>query len=103
MARLPRFRDLAALVSRAGYHVLEKALWLYLAAQRPETPAWARRVIYGALGYLVMPVDAVPDVLPGGYADDLGVLAGALAAVAMFVTDDVKAEARRILRTWFGR
>src|SRR5690554_1492812 len=61
MPRLPRFRDLA---SRAGYGLLERALWLHLAAQRPETPAWARSVIYGALGYLVLPADAVPDVLP---------------------------------------
>ena len=33
----------------AGKEVIEKALWLYYAAQRPETPKWAKTAIYGAL------------------------------------------------------
>ena len=32
----------------AGKEVIEKALWLYYAAQRPETPKWAKTAIYGA-------------------------------------------------------
>ena len=36
----------------AGKEVIEKALWLYYAAQNPNTPTWAKVTIYGALGYL---------------------------------------------------
>jgi len=34
----------------AGQEVIEKALWLYYAAQNPQTPTWAKATIYGALG-----------------------------------------------------
>lgn len=99
----PSFLDEAArLAGRAGYAVLEKALWLHYAAQRPETPLWARTTIYAALGYLVLPVDAVPDLLPGGLVDDAGLFAGALGVVAFWIDDAVRAQAAAKLRTWFG-
>lgn len=87
----------------AGREVIEKALWLYYAAQDPKTPAWAKTVIYGALGYFIFPVDAIPDPTPVvGYADDLGVLAAAVATVAMYITEEVKALAAQKLKDWFG-
>ena len=55
----------------AGREVIEKALWLYYAAQQPNTPLWAKTAIYGALGYFISPIDAIPDITPViGYADD---------------------------------
>lgn len=87
----------------AGREVLEKALWLYYAAQNPATPAWARSIIYGALGYFIIPLDAIADLTPMvGFADDLGVLVAAVATVAMFITGDVKEKAADKLRNWFG-
>lgn len=87
----------------AGREVIEKSLWLYYAAQRPETPARARLAIYGALGYFVMPLDAIPDFMPVvGYSDDLAALGAALVTCAVYVNDDVKARARARLRDWFG-
>ena len=51
-------------------------------------------MIVGALGYFILPLDAVADLIPGlGFVDDIGVLASTLATVATFVTDDVKAKA----------
>lgn len=99
----PRFRDkLKRYAVVAGREVIEKALWLYYAAQRPETPAWAKTVIYSALAYFILPTDAIPDMVPmAGYVDDLGALASALATVALYVTDDVKQKARERLREWF--
>ena len=64
----------------AGKEVIEKALWLYYAAQRPETPKWAKTAIYGALAYFISPIDAIPDITPlVGFTDDLGALAAAIA------------------------
>ena len=55
----------------AGEGVLEPALKLFYASQDGETPAWAKAVIYSALGYFISPVDAIPDMTPiVGYADD---------------------------------
>lgn len=88
---------------KAGKEVIEKALWLYYAAQQPNTPAWARTVIYGALAYFVLPVDAVPDAIPvAGFTDDLGALAAALGTVSMYVTDQVKTMASEKMKEWFG-
>lgn len=89
--------------STAGRHALEKALWLYFAVQNPTTPKWARRVIYGALGYFILPLDAIPDLAPlVGYTDDLGVMSAALATVAFYINDDVKQQAAQKLQSWFG-
>ena len=88
---------------KAGSEVIEKALFLYYAAQRPETPTWARTVIFGALAYFISPVDAIPDVIPvAGFTDDLGALAAAIGVVSMYITDEVKAQARQKLNQWFG-
>ena len=87
----------------AGKEVIEKALWLYYASQQPQTPTWAKTTIYSALGYFILPVDAIPDFIPVvGYTDDLGVLIAAVATVAMYVTDEAKALATQKLESWFG-
>src|SRR5882757_657120 len=87
----------------AGSEVVERALQLYFAAQAPATPAWAKATIYGALGYFICPMDAIPDLTPAvGYSDDLGALAAAFAAVALYVTPAVKAKAQSKMRDWFG-
>jgi uncharacterized membrane protein YkvA (DUF1232 family) len=87
----------------AGKEVVEKALLLYFALQAPGTPAWAKTVIIGALGYFISPIDAIPDLTPViGYSDDLGVLAMALAAVATHITAEIKAKAAAKLADWFG-
>lgn len=88
---------------KAGQNVIEKALCLYYAAQNPQTPVWAKATIYGALGYFICPIDAIPDITPViGYSDDLGVLAAEIVAVSMYITEKVKAQAKRKLRDWFG-
>lgn len=87
----------------AGRDVVERALQLYYAAQSPDTPAWAKAAIYGALGYFISVIDAVPDLTPiVGYTDDLGVLAAALAMVAAQITPEVKDKAAAKLKDWFG-
>ena len=49
------------------------------------------------------PIDAIPDITPVvGYADDLAVLAAAVATVATYITADVKERAAEKLRGWFG-
>ncbi|OZI21231.1 hypothetical protein CAL26_27780 [Bordetella genomosp. 9] len=100
----PRFwRKLTRHAKGAGRQAVEKALWLFYALQAPGTPKWAKRVIYGALGYFVLPLDAIPDLAPlAGYTDDLAVMAAALATVAVYITDDVKRQADARLRQWFG-
>jgi uncharacterized membrane protein YkvA (DUF1232 family) len=87
----------------AGREVVEKALLLYYAMQEEKAPAWAKATIVGALGYFIAPLDAIVDLTPVvGYADDLGVLALAIAAVATYINDDVREKTRVRMREWFG-
>ncbi len=89
--------------AKAGHDLIERSLQLYYAAQRPETPAWAKTTIYGALGYFISPIDAISDLTPGiGFADDLGVLALAISTIAIYVNDEVKQKANDKLDNWFG-
>lgn len=87
----------------AGKEVVEKALLLFYAAQEEKAPAWAKATIAGALGYFIVPLDAIADLTPAvGYADDLGVLALAIAAVATYINADVRAKTQQKMTAWFG-
>ncbi|KAA0581892.1 DUF1232 domain-containing protein [Azospirillum sp. B21] len=89
--------------SSAGRDAILMALKLYYCLQSPKTPAWAKSVVIGALGYFISPIDAIPDLLPViGYSDDIGVLAAAIAAVAAHIDDEIVAKAEEQLRRWFG-
>lgn len=87
----------------AGREVVEKALLLYYAAQEEKAPAWAKATIAGALGYFIVPLDAIADLTPAvGYADDLGVLVLAIAAVSRYVNEDVRHKTATRMKAWFG-
>lgn len=87
----------------AGKEVVEKALLLFYAMQEEKAPKWAKATIAGALGYFIMPFDAIIDLTPAvGYADDLGVLALAIAAVSVYINDNVRSKAAVKLTSWFG-
>ncbi len=96
--------------SKLGYHALtigrnlvDLALQLYYAMQDPDIPTWVKTVIMGALGYLILPLDAIPDLIPGaGYTDDLGAIVAAVGIAATYITPEVKAKAGAKLKEWFG-
>jgi uncharacterized membrane protein YkvA (DUF1232 family) len=96
-------RDKLARFGRtAGREVVEKVLWLWFASRRPDLPGWARTTVYGALAYFVLPVDAIPDLLPlVGYTDDLGVLGWALLTIAGYVDADVRRRTDELLARLF--
>jgi len=98
------WRTLRRVAVAAGRHTLTAALVLFYCLKDHDTPAWARGVIVGALGYLILPLDMVPDIIPGaGYGDDWGAIVVALSTVAAYIKDEHKARARvqveRLLRT----
>lgn len=88
---------------KAGVKVLYSGLLLFYALESPKTPIRAKVQIYGALGYLILPLDLLPDLLPiVGYVDDLSALGLALASVARSIDDDVKRKAKNKLRDFLG-
>ena len=75
---------------------------LFYTLQKPTTPVWAKTVIIGALGYFILPIDLIPDLVPGGYTDDFSGLFGALITVSMFIDEEVKLNAKERIGIWFG-
>lgn len=68
---------------------------LYYCMLDPKTPFWVKGTVAAALAYFILPMDAIPDILPmAGFSDDAGVLAAALAAVSSHITDEHRARAR---------
>ena len=87
----------------AGLKVMYAALLLFYALQDPAVPKKTKGIIMGALGYFIFPLDAIADIVPVlGYADDIGVLLLALAAVAVHISPETKQKARCKLDEWFG-
>lgn len=94
---------LAKYAKKAGKNVIEPALTMYYAALDENTPMWAKTVVYGALGYFILPIDIIPDVIPVvGFTDDLATIAAALATVASYIKEEHKAKAKQKMKDWFG-
>ena len=61
-----------------------------------------KAIIIGALGYLISPLDVIPDAIPiAGLGDDLAVLLFVLKKVWGDVSEDVKKKAHDKLGKWF--
>jgi len=87
---------------KAGSHAIHSALLLFYASKSPDTPTWAKTIIFGALGYFILPIDVIPDILPGmGFIDDLAMISTAVSLVAANITQDVKLKAGARMNEWF--
>ncbi len=96
-------KKLKSYAHQAGLKTVYSVLLLYYAYQRTETPYWAKHIVLGAIGYFIAPIDSIPDLTPLlGYTDDLGVLSFGLVTIASYVNMDVKIDARKKLKEWFG-
>lgn len=68
---------------------LRDAVAMYFCMVDRGTPLWAKAAIASALAYLLMPMDAIPDALPGiGFGDDAGTITLALKQVIGCMTED---------------
>jgi uncharacterized membrane protein YkvA (DUF1232 family) len=89
--------------SKVGRATLTKVMELYNVAVSKDTPLWAKAVAIGSLGYFILPLDAVPDLIPGlGLADDAAALATAATMIIKNITPAVKAKAAEQVAKWFG-
>ena len=85
---------LGTVAKKAGIKVVYAALLLYYVLKNPMTPRKDRNKILGALGYLILPLDLIPDWIPvAGYTDDLAALTWAIYTVAKCITPEVKEQA----------
>jgi uncharacterized membrane protein YkvA (DUF1232 family) len=88
---------------KIGAKTVYSVLLLYYAYKRKDTPAWAKRIVLGTLGYFIAFIDLIPDLTPiVGYTDDIGILSFGLVTVAAYINDEVKSNAKNKLTDWFG-
>ena len=90
-------------VSAIGLTVIYKAFQLYYVAQSDACPMKIKAGIIGALGYLISPIDLLPDLIPVvGYTDDAAAIALAITAAQMYITDEIRQQAKERMREIFG-
>lgn len=93
-------KDYAKSIGEEG---LEKALQLYYVLDSEKCTAADKVTIYGALAYLVSPIDVIPDLVPVlGYTDDIALIAVALVTVSNAIDDVVRVKAKEKLKEWFS-
>ena len=97
------FMDKVARVAkRAGAKFVYVALILYYTLQSPNVSKRDKALIIGALGYMISPLDVIPDAIPiAGLTDDMAVLLYVLKKVWVDVDPEVKFRAMEKLRKWF--
>ena len=85
---------------RAARHVpfMEDVVAAYYCALDRDTPLRAKGVLLAALGYFILPVDTIPDVIFGlGFTDDIAVLTAAITAVRSHMRPAHRLAARKAL------
>lgn len=88
---------------KAGEKSVYYSLLLYYTAQNPAVPKSAKLTIIGALGYLIFPIDLIPDFIPViGLADDASLIVYALYQVMSHVDEPTKQRAHEKMKSWFG-
>lgn len=84
-----------------GVKVVFEALKLFYMLQDPVVNASDKLIITAALGYMILPLDLVPDFIPGGFIDDGVILTWALNQLKGKMTESTLQKAKDKLREWF--
>ncbi|EFL46365.1 YkvA family protein [Prevotella disiens] len=90
------------IAKRAGAKLVYAALVLYYLIESDKVSLKDKAMIIGALGYLISPLDLVPDAIPiAGLGDDLSILIFVLNKVWGDVDEEIKKKAHDKLSQWF--
>jgi uncharacterized membrane protein YkvA (DUF1232 family) len=93
---------ISRIAKRAGAKLVYAALILFYTLQSDRISVKNKALIIGALGYMISPLDVVPDAIPiVGLGDDLAVLLYVLKKVWTDVDPSIKERARERLNKWF--
>ena len=93
---------ISRIAKRAGAKLVYAALILYYTLQSDKVSATNKAMIIGALGYMISPLDVIPDAIPiAGLTDDLAVLLYVLKKVWTDIDPDIQKKAKERLSKWF--
>ena len=93
---------ISRIAKRAGSKLVYAALILYYTLQSDKVSKADKAIIIGALGYMISPLDVIPDAIPiAGLTDDLAVLLYVLKKVWTDIDPAIMDQARKRLSKWF--
>ena len=93
---------IARIAKRAGVKLVYAALILYYTLQSDKVSKADKAIIIGALGYMISPLDVIPDAIPiAGLTDDLAVLLYVLKKVWTGIDPEIVEQAKSKLSRWF--
>ena len=93
---------ISRIAKRAGAKLVYAALLLYYTLQSDKVSKSDKAIIIGALGYMISPLDVIPDAIPiAGLTDDLAVLLFVLKKVWTGIDPEIVEQAREKLSKWF--
>ncbi|MBR1388086.1 MAG: DUF1232 domain-containing protein [Prevotella sp.] len=93
---------IARIAKRAGSKLVYAALILYYTLQSDKVSKADKAIIIGALGYMISPLDVIPDAIPiAGLTDDLAVLLYVLKRVWTGIDPEIMQQAKEKLSKWF--
>lgn len=96
------FEKIKKYAKKAGIKTIYVILILYYASFDKSLPIKDRLMVIAALGYFILPIDLVPDALPGGFADDAAAGLYVVHHIWNNISDDTFRKARQKLSEWFG-
>ena len=93
---------IARIAKRAGAKLVYAALILYYTLQSDKVSKADNAIIIGSLGYMISPLDVIPDAIPiAGLTDDLAVLLYVLKKVWTGIDPEIVEQAKSKLSRWF--
>ena len=95
------FSKIKNVAKKAGVNVIFAVLVLYYATFDKDLPVKDRLLVIAALGYFILPLDLIPDTIPGGFTDDAAALAYVVRHIWKNLSDSTIAKAKQQLNEWF--
>ena len=93
---------ISRIAKRAGSKLVYAALILYYTLQSDRVSKTDKAIIIGALGYMISPLDVIPDAIPiAGLTDDFAVLMYVLKKVWTDIDPTIIEQAKEKLSKWF--
>ena len=95
---------LSRVASKAGVKLVYMVLVLCFILKSPDISARDKGLIYGALGYFILPLDLIPDAIPAaGFTDDIAAITALFLTIRCNITPEIDAKAKKKLAKWFPK
>jgi len=96
------WKKLSNVAYKLGRGTTYYVLVMYYVMLSPDVSLKDKSIICGALGYLILPTDLIPDfILMLGFTDDIAAIMLAYNAIKNSVTPEIEAKANAKLAVWF--